>query len=168
MKKGKIAPFKKDSLDGKLYSYRVTSKTGGEKLIYDFISPGALAFRLFLYSIRPRLLALFIQLAQLWGLGGNENGNHFLIWADTCWKKEDFQNRRLLYFLLCGGYILTFRFVDLSPRAQEVRYIGKLKEACQIKSIRLFCWIAVGQGSGFSSRNGSGKPIQFHWPSKPN
>lgn len=66
------------------------------------------------------------------------------------------------HLLLCGGCILTFRFVDLSPRAQEVRYIGKLKEACQIKSIRLFCWIAVGQGSGFSSRNGSGKPIQFH------
>lgn len=68
-------------------------------------------------------------------------------------RRKTFKTGGLYFLLLCGGCILTFRFVDLSPRAQEVRYIGKLKEACQIKSIRLFCWIDVGQGSGFSSRN---------------
>jgi hypothetical protein len=108
---------------------------------------------LFVYSIPPASVGSFHPVGATVRKGGNENGNHFLIWADTCWKKKTFKTGGLYFLLLCGGCILTFRFVDLSPRAQEVRYIGKLKEACQIKSIRLFCWIAVGQGSGFSSRN---------------
>jgi hypothetical protein len=123
----------------------------GEKLIYDFISPGPRHF--FSFCIQFASVGSFHPVGATVRKGGNENGNHFLIWADTCWKKKTFKTGGLYFLLLCGGCILTFRFVDLSPRAQEVRYIGKLKEACQIKSIRLFCWIDVGQGSGFSSRN---------------
>ncbi len=142
-----------------------------EKLIYDFISPGPRRFVSFCIQFHPRLLALSIQLAQLWGRGEMKMAIIFLSGRIHVWKEKTFKTGGLYFLLLCGGCILTFRFVDLSPRAQEVRYIGKLKEACQIKSIRLFCWIALcvslGQGSGFSSRNWSGKPIQ-HWPSKPN
>lgn len=44
------------------------------------------------------------------GWGGNENGNHFLIWADTCWKKEDFQNRRLLF----SSSSVRWLYIDVS------------------------------------------------------
>ncbi len=90
--------------------------------------------RLFLFnSIRPRLLALFIVGALR---RGNENGNHFLISGGGCWKKTLKTGLILFYFffpLVSSSspllrWLLTFRFVDLSPRAEDVRYKGNLKK----------------------------------------